>query len=37
MCNFGIADNRDKRFDEYNRGTDWRRVCISEKLGEKNV
>ena len=34
---FGITDNRDKRFDEYNRGTDWRRVCISEKLGEKNV
>jgi len=34
---FGIADKRDKRFDEYNRGTDWRRICISEKLGENNV
>jgi len=34
---FGLTDKNDRRFDEYNRGTDWRRICLSEKLGESNV
>lgn len=31
---FGLGDKNDKRYVDYGRGTDWRRVCISGLLGD---
>ena len=31
---FGITDKNHPEFGDYNRGTDWRRVCISKLLGD---
>lgn len=34
---FGLAEKSDERFSDFNRGTDWRRVCISELLGDMPI
>ena len=31
---FGITDKTHSKFGDYNRGTEWRRVCISSLLGD---
>ena len=31
---FGLADKNHSEFGDYNRGTEWRRVCISKLLGD---
>jgi alanine-alpha-ketoisovalerate/valine-pyruvate aminotransferase len=33
---FGLADKSHEKFADYDRGTQWRRVCISKLLGEPN-
>jgi len=33
---FGLADQNHQEFGDYNRGTEWRRVCISKLLGNCN-
>ena len=31
---FGLADKNHPEFGDYDRGTEWRRVCISKLLGD---
>ena len=31
---FGLSSKSDDRFADYDRGTQWRRVCISKLLGD---
>jgi hypothetical protein len=31
---FGITDKNHKEFGEFDRGTDWRRVCIANQIGD---
>jgi len=33
---FGITDETHLKFGDYDRGTDWRRVCISNLIGDMN-
>ena len=34
---FGLASSADDRFVSFHRGTDWRRICISELLGDMPI
>ena len=31
---FGLADQTHTEFGEFDRGTEWRRVCVSSLLGD---
>ena len=33
---YGITDKNHKEFGDYDRGSRWRRVCISSLLGDKH-
>ncbi len=34
---FGITDKKNKMFNDHDRGTEWRRVCISKLLGNMSI
>ncbi len=34
---FGLGDKFDKKHDMYNRGTDYRRICLSNELGDMEL